>query len=65
MLTQQVSGYWKRFRAGICPVGMRACSAKPDQKRAEEDQNLGAASRAPHGFSDPRVIEAFMNMRCC
>jgi len=44
---------------------MHACCAKPDHDHAVEDENLRAASPGPRGLSDPRVIEALMNMRCC
>jgi hypothetical protein len=64
-VAQQISGHWKRLRAGIWPARMRACCAKPDHDYTVEEQSSGGALRAPRGFSGPRVIDAFMNMRCC
>jgi hypothetical protein len=63
MLAQQVSGHWRQLRRRIWPARMRACCTRPDQEHAVED--VRAASPGPRGLSDPRVIEAFMNMRCC
>jgi hypothetical protein len=44
---------------------MHACGARPEADRAVEDEDPHAASPGPRGLSDPRVIEALMNMRCC
>ena len=65
MLAQQVSGHWRQLGRRVWPARMRACCAKPDQDRAVKNENLRGALPDPRGFSDPRVIEAFMNMRCC
>ena len=65
MLARQISGHWRQLRRRIWPARMRACCAKPDHDHAVEDENLRAASPGPRGLSDPRVIEAFINMRCC
>jgi len=65
MLAQQVGGHWEQLRRRIWPTGMRACCAKPNQDHAIEGEDLSVASPGPRGLSDPRVIDAFMNMRCC
>ena len=58
MLAQQVSGHWRQLRQRIWLARMRVYCTGPHQDHAVKDEN-------PRGFSDPRVIEAFMNMRCC
>jgi hypothetical protein len=62
-LAQHIGGHWGQLRRRIWP--MRACCAKPDRGHSVEDENLRGATPAPRGIVDPRVIEAFMSMRCC
>jgi hypothetical protein len=64
-LAQQVSDYWRQLGRRIWPSRIPARRAKPDQDHAVEDENLRGALPGPRGLSDPRVIEALMNMRCC
>ena len=61
-LARQVSNHWKRLLGRLWRPPMRACCAKPDQDRAVDD---GRSVPPRRGVFDPRVIDAFMNMRCC
>ena len=65
MLAQQVSGHWRQLRQRIWPARLPACCTKLDPDHAVEDEDPCSASPRPRGLSDPHVIEAFMNMRCC
>ena len=68
MLAQQVGGHWRQLRQRIWPARLPACCAKPETDHAVhavERESLRSATSRPRGLSDPRVIEAFMNMRCC